>query len=242
MVLSKGVPLYLHTVNELFNHNSNYLLQVKMRKILLLIAALFTVMCASASDVEKIQFANAGKFSLGVMSGFPRFEHNMPLISLDAMIGLKDGFCHTNKFGDNGAIDLGLYVGYARNEYNYQNLVFNEDLQATQDLGEYTWSSWIVPATIRSAFHWEFVKNLDVYAGFQLGCSFSHSKDAPRNGGAGTEKDRLNFFSCHYLGAKWMFTKHFGVKAEANMGRYVFGKRCYDLNVPMASAGFQFNF
>ena len=242
MVLSKGVPLYLHTVNELFNHISNYLLQVKMRKILLVVVTLFTVMGAGASDVEKIQFANAGKVSLGVMSGFPRFEHNMPLISLDAMIGLKDGFCHTNKFGDNGAIDLGLYVGYARNEYNYRNLVFNEDLQATQDLGEYTWSSWSIPASIRSSFHWEFVKNLDVYAGLQFGCSYSSTKDTPRNGGGRTETSGLKLFSSQYVGVKWMFTKHFGVKAEANMGRYVFGKRCCGQAVPLGSVGLQFNF
>ncbi|MBR3520245.1 MAG: hypothetical protein IKN77_09020 [Paludibacteraceae bacterium] len=215
-----------------------------MRKILLIIATLFTVMCANASNVEKIQFANAGKFSLGVMAGFPFFEeginNGMPYVSLDAMMGLTDGFCHTNKFGDNGAIDLGVYVGYARNEYNFRELVYNEESRTTEDLGEYTWSSWAIPATFRGAFHWEFVKNLDVYAGLQLGCSTYGTKKTPHVGGKESETLRIDLIACHYLGVKWMFTKFFGVKAECNMLSFPVSDRYPKL--PMASVGFQFNF
>lgn len=240
MVLSKGVPLYLHTVNELFNHISNYLLQVKMRKILLLIAALFTVMCASASDVEKIQFANAGKVSLGVMSGFPRFEKSMPYISLDGMIGLKDGFCHTNKFGDNGAIDLGFYIGYARDESRFAYLVDPSNLQNPL-WEEGTTTSWNLPATIRGAFHWEFVKNLDVYFGLQTGLSFYDRKDVDRNGKQVYSNSYARFLLGHYMGVKWMFTKHFGVKAECDFGGYTIG-RWGAKTIPTGSVGFQFNF
>lgn len=240
MVLSNGVPLYLHTVNELFNHISNYLLQVKMRKILLVVVTLFTVMGAGASDVEKIQFANAGKFSLGVMSGFPRFERNMPYISLDGMIGLKDGFCHTNKFGDNGAVDLGFYIGYARDESRFAYMVDPNDPQNTA--WEYgTITSWNLPATIRSAFHWEFVKNLDVYFGLQTGLSFYDRKDVDRNGKQVYSNRYARVLLGHYLGVKWMFTKHFGVKAECDFGGYTIG-RWGAKTIPTGSVGFQFNF
>lgn len=241
MVLSRGVPLYLHTVNELFNHISNYLLQVKMRKILLLIATMFTVMCASASDVEKIQFANAGKFSLGVMSGFPRFEGSMPIISLDGMIGLKDGFCHTNKFGDNGAIDLGFYIGYGRDESKISYLVDPENpLSTNWQTGNIT--SWVMPATLRSAFHWEFVKNLDVYFGLQAGVSYYSRKTTDHEGNQMSLDNGLGILFGHYLGAKWMFSKHFGVKAEYNGGRHCFGNSKYKSELPIGSVGFQFNF
>ena len=217
-----------------------------MKKILVLIATLFTVMCASASNVEKIQFANAGKFSLGVMSGFPFFgkgvERDMPFISLDAMIGLKDGFCHTNKFGDNGAIDLGLYIGYARNEYEHHDWVFNENVQAMEDLGGHTWLSWAIPVSVRSAFHWEFVKNLDVYAGLQLGCSYYGARGTSALSGKETETSQFDFFLCHYLGVKWMFTNHFGVKAECNTSCIFDGNPDREHNFPVASVGLQFNF
>ncbi|MBR4814595.1 MAG: hypothetical protein IKZ67_03940 [Paludibacteraceae bacterium] len=217
-----------------------------MRKILLIIAALFTVMCASASNVEKIQFANAGKFSLGVMSGFPTFNgilgKGMPFISLDAMIGLKDGFCHTKRFGDNGAVDLGLYIGYAQNKFDHHDWVYNEDEQTMEDRGEYTRTSWAMPVSVRSAFHWEFVKNLDVYAGAQLGCSFYGFNDTPHAGGEMIVTGELEMFLCHYFGAKWMFTQHFGVKTECNLPCFLPGKRFVELNYPIASVGLQFNF
>lgn len=212
-----------------------------MRKILLFIAALFTVMCASASDVEKIQFANAGKFSLGVMSGFPRFERNMPYISLDGMIGLKDGFCHTNKFGDNGAIDLGFYIGYARDESKFSYLANPDDLQNPNwEVGTIT--SWNLPATIRSAFHWEFVKNLDVYFGLQTGLSFYDRKDVDHSGKQVYSNSYARILLGHYLGVKWMFSKHFGVKAEYNGGYHYFGGHKRESELPVGSVGLQFNF
>lgn len=84
-----------------------------MKKFLVAIATAFVALTASASNVEKIQFANAGDFSLGVMIGVPAYGGgNMPHISVDGMFGLKDGFINTKTFRQNGAVDLGAYIGF----------------------------------------------------------------------------------------------------------------------------------
>ena len=112
-----------------------------MKKVLMLFASLFICVVVSASNVEKIQFANSGDFSLGLMAGIPPYAMGMPFISIDGMVGLKDGFIHTKTFGDNGAVDLGLLAGFE---------AFND--------GYY----WTLPIVARGGFHFEFVKRLDL--------------------------------------------------------------------------------
>ena len=119
----------------------------------MVIASAFLFANVHASNVEKIQFANAGDFSLGLMVGVPTVVSGAPFFSIDGMVGLKDGFIHTDKFGDNGAIDLGLLVGFQ------------------------SWKTdgyWNMPIVARSGFHFEFVKKLDVYAGLMGGVNLSH--------------------------------------------------------------------
>ena len=168
-----------------------------MKKILLLIATLFIYAGASASNVEKIQFANSGDFSLGLMVGIPQYMGGTPYFSIDGMVGLKDGFIHTQKFGDNGAVDLGLLAGFQ---------TFNS--------GNY----WSLPTVARGSFHFEFVKKLDVYAGVMAGVEFFHWAYDEYNqynefieNRKGTD---LYFVFGNYLGAKWHFTEHFGLKVE----------------------------
>jgi len=165
--------------------------------------------------VEKIQFANKGDFTLGVMAGFPRYGDGMPIVSLDGMWGLKDGLFHTNRFGENGAIDLGFYIGYAQNNHSFHYYDWSEDQQTLQDMGMVDQKSCVLPVSVRSAFHWEFVKNLDLYAGLQTGISYRRLVQQG-NVYIGGPRTRLGLFMGGYLGAKWMFTKSFGVKAEFN--------------------------
>lgn len=219
-----------------------------MKKVLFAIATAFVAMTASASNVEKIQFANAGDMSLGLMLGMPNQirDAQMPYISADAMWGLKDGFINTKTFGQNGAIDLGAYIGYCHYGKNY---------------GSDKWRYWEMPIMVRSGFHWEFVKNLDVYAGFQAGVAICHNRyvwayDELRN----TDTWASAIFG-NYFGAKWMFTDVFGVKAEFSYD-YIFGHHEYDYvhdpedlyhdgavyyrtsgqNLPWFAAGVTFNF
>ena len=202
-----------------------------MKKILFAIASAFVAMGATASNVEKIQFANAGDFSLGIMVGVPpHSDANMPTVSVDGMWGLKDGFINTKTFGQNGAIDLGAYVGFCQygssNDYNKLSL-------------------WELPIAVRCGFHWEFVKKLDVYAGFQGGVAVCHSMYKDKVADVkNTDNDADGIFGM-YLGAKWMFTDAFGVKLEYS-GDWINGSNehgdRWGVNLPPVAAGVTFNF
>ena len=108
------------------------------------------------------------RFTLGAMVGLPVHaglrSANMPFVSLDGMWGLKDGFANTKTFGQNGAVDLGVYVGFC--QYG----------DAEED---WKTSNFELPIVARSAFHWEFVKKLDVYMGFQGGIALWHWMSYP---------------------------------------------------------------
>ena len=177
-----------------------------MKKILFAIASAFVALTATASNVEKIQFANKGDMALGIMVGMPAYDGaNMPQVSLDAMWGLKDGFCNTKTFGQNGAIDLGVYVGFCQYGDTWEEAGV-----------KYKHSYWELPLAVRCGFNWEFVKKLDVYAGFQGGCAIEHWMDKVKVNG---ENERTSGNHCDgifgmYCGAKWMFTDVFGVKLE----------------------------
>lgn len=217
-----------------------------MKKVLLAITSALIFLNASASNVDKIQFANAGDASLGIMLGLPPHHRaNMPFVSLDGMVGIKDGFINTKTFGQNGAIDLGAYIGFCH---------YGEAFE------DWKWASWELPIVFRGGFHWEFVKNLDTYAGLQCGVAICHAM----------EKDKItddryysNGFADGifgmYLGAKWMFTSAFGVKLEFSSdwliryhepdldhhNEYIYVGRRYrygGYNLPPVSAGVTFNF
>ena len=211
-----------------------------MKKFLIAVATAFVAMTASASNVEKIQFANAGQLTLGAMVGLPHHtpDANMPAVSIDGMIGLKDGFINTKTFGQNGAIDLGVYVGFC--QYGWSS-----------DIDK--WSFWNLPIAVRSGFHWEFVKNLDVYAGFQAGIAIEHGMYKIKIDGANDDRDGKGYVGGifgMYSGAKWYFTDAFGVKLEwssdwinchghQDRGHHPAG---WGNNMPPVSAGVTFKF
>ncbi len=68
-----------------------------MKKVFMLFASLFICAMVSASNVEKNQFADSGGFSLKFMAGIPPNATGILFISTDVMVGLKDGFVHTQK-------------------------------------------------------------------------------------------------------------------------------------------------
>jgi hypothetical protein len=191
-----------------------------MKRFLLAIIPFFVVLTTSASNVEKIQFANQGDFSLGVTIGIPPESKIavMPTYSIDGMWGLKEGFVKTEKFGENGAVDLGVYANLT---LHYHGTSCEKD------------PYWSIPIAIRSGFHWEFVKKLDVYAGLQGGVTLSKTwhgvkvdSDVYTDGILGV-----------YAGVKWMFTKVFGVKAEYSVDWL--GEKN---NMPPFAGGVTFNF
>ncbi len=211
-----------------------------MKKILVAIASLFVVMgSASASNVDKIEFANPGNLTLGIEVGIPpRTDNaNMPFIGVDGMFGIANGFINTKTFGQNGGIDAGLQLGYTHWSWDYYN---NDD---------YKWRYWELPINLRAGFHFEFVKHLDVYAGLQGGVAICHiSNDAED-----AVEDLLEDSGVHvddedddtdvdgifgmYIGAKWYFTDVFGVKVEYS-GDWIGD----DNNLSPFAVGVSFNF
>lgn len=191
-----------------------------MKRLLFSVALFLVVSAASASNVEKIQFANQGDFSLGVTIGIPSNSRIavMPTYSIDGMWGLKEGFAKTKTFGENGAIDLGLYANLT---------LYYHGVSCEKD------PYWSIPIAVRSGFHWEFVKKLDVYAGLQGGVTISKTwygidvdSDVYTDGILGM-----------YAGVKWMFTKVFGVKVEYSVDWL--GEMN---NMPPFAGGVTFNF
>lgn len=227
-----------------------------MKKFLLAIASLFVVMgSANASNVDKIEFANKGQFTLGAEVGVPpRTDNaNMPFIGVDAMWGLADGFIHTKTFGNNGAIDLGLQVGYTH---------WGDHVDAYNGIVglKYRWRTWELPINVRAGFHFEFVKHLDVYAGLQGGVAIYHwrNKFIVDNDAAQTIQKHLDESGIYdgkkdsgtdtdgifgmYVGAKWYFTDVFGVKAEYSGDWICNEPNGHANNLPYFAVGVTFNF
>ncbi len=224
-----------------------------MKKILVAIASLFVVMgSASASNVDKIEFANPGNLTLGIEVGIPpRTDNaNMPFIGVDGMFGIANGFINTKTFGQNGGIDAGIQLGYTHWGDSWDKSVYVSGVDVS---AEYKWRTWELPINLRAGFHFEFVKHLDVYAGLQGGVAIQHyrnkyslNEDLPE-AVEETVEDALDNMETSdtdvdgifgmYIGAKWYFTDVFGVKVEYS-GDWIGD----DNNLSPFAVGVSFNF
>lgn len=199
----------------------------------LLIASL--VLCASASAFAKtagIQDVQPkGGFNLGLTIGVPPAAQStldwatedalMPNVAIDGNWTVASGMFNAGKFGKNGAIDLGFYQGFC----NYANQ-YNDEIRAMQH-----------EFLVRCAFHFEFVKGLDVYAGMHSGLDlyipYGDDKDGwycphddrynhipgvdhhPHPGDRWVERNTEGHFAMGpFIGCKYFFTNAFGLKAE----------------------------
>lgn len=160
---------------------------IQMKKFLLAVISMVTFATANAatSGIEDVQ--PDGGFNMGVMLGVPPCDDvdaKFAMTSLDFNWTLTSGMFNAGKFGQNGAIDLGLYYGFA-----------------PYSAGDYDFSQHCVVA--RGAFHFEFVQNLDVYAGMFGGSNLFIGDDTDSKPCIGA-----------FAGAKYFFTEHVGVKVE----------------------------
>lgn len=130
-----------------------------MKKRLLII---FTLLCAvfgaQGATIEEIEISTKGQTMLGVGVGLPPFTKgataDMPSVSLFFNAGIASGFINGNLFGSNGAVDFGM---------NYSMCHYSDKLGLYDTYQEVKLFQHTV--TMRSAFHFQFVKSLDVYAG-----------------------------------------------------------------------------
>lgn len=193
-----------------------------MKKFLLAVISMFTMATANAatSGIEDVQ--PKGGFALGVQIGIPpvgdAWDANMPMVSVDGNWTLTSGMFNAGKFGQNGAIDLGFYYGACHYTQEWGNRWYSGENGLFQNA-----------VLVRSAFHFEFVPKLDVYAGVFGGVNiWVPTKDSE------WDTDVKGCFGMK-LGGKYYFTDKFGVKLE-------FADDFIEGNYPNVAAGISLKF
>lgn len=195
-----------------------------MKRVLFLLVSAFVCLSASAK-VSGIEDAKKGDFNLGLQLGVPPAsgsgdKSRTPLISLDGSFVVASGFVKTKAFGQNGAVSVGFYGAYCG--YEKDNWDDSEFIQ--------------IPMLFRSAFHFQFVPNLDTYAGAFAGVNIWKST-GDSWGKPGCPNEFTDTKACVglYTGAKYYFTDMFGVKLE-------FGHDVCEDNYPFLAGGLTFRF
>jgi opacity protein-like surface antigen len=173
-----------------------------MKKILFMaVVALLAANVVSAQDVfQKGDLVfNAGiglNSSLYCGSGY---KSTIPPISLSGEYGVADNLIG----GNNGSIGVGGYLGHTAADYKIN------------DFG-WKYSSIIVGA--RGAFHYQFAKNLDTYAGTMLGYNIVSAKSIGTENAALGKASASEFSFSLFVGARYWFTPGFGVFGEFGYG------------------------
>lgn len=130
-----------------------------MKKILLLLIAFaLFVMQGNAQDIF-VKGDKVVNLSVGLGSGLYRgsaFSSVTPAIAASYEVGIKDEL-----FDANSSLGVGGYVGYTGAKQNFAG-------------GNYKYSDIIIGA--RGAVHYQFIDNLDTYAGLMLGYDIVSSK------------------------------------------------------------------
>ena len=197
-----------------------------MKKFFALLFAAFTCFAAQAGDLRAtgMTMVDKGGFTLGIGVGTPGYgganKAVMPMITVDGQWGLASGFINSKHFGNNGAVDLGFQYG-----------ICGYNLWKEAGLKGGVMQNMVV---LRSAFHYQFVKKLDTYAGFFGGCDIS----SPTGDWSDVQKDGWDHADSMfgmYWGGKWYFTDVFGAGIEFE-DDFIRG------NAPIVSAKVSFKF
>lgn len=197
-----------------------------MKKVLAFALAAMSFLSANAGNLRAtgMTMVEKGGFTLGVGIGTPGYggvnKAVMPMITVDGQWGLASGFIKSKHFGNNGGVDLGFQYG-----------ICGYNLWKEADLKGGVMQNMIV---LRSAFHYQFLKPLDTYAGFFGGVDLSsptgdwdeYSKD---------HWDHADSMFGMYWGAKWYFNDTFGAGLEFE-DDFIKG------NAPVVSAKASFKF
>lgn len=189
-----------------------------MRRFLCILFGVFVSGSVLASSIDEIEIATKGQTTLALGVGIPPFTSgaaaDIPCLSLSASAGMASGFVNSDLFGKNGAVDLGVQFSacHYKDEYSLYN--------TTQYVKVFQGS-----LTLRSAFHFQFMKNFDAYAGLCGGvniCAESFKEVTRYSEHSYFElwnEIESNTFSPvlgAYVGTKWFFTDHFALGLEAS--------------------------
>ena len=179
-----------------------------MKKLLLsLVAVCFLGLGVQAQEVfHKGDIVGNLQIGVGTYEGY---GIGIPPTSISVDVGAFDNLIQ----GKNGSIGIGGYFGFGtyRDVYKVDNIRY-KDRTIRTCIGA------------RGTFHYQFVDNLDTYAGVMLGLyTYNHKHvvsadnnslvpdDPVRSSGAG-------FAHSEFVGVRYYFNDSFGVGAEAGYG------------------------
>jgi hypothetical protein len=176
-------------------------INMKVKKIVAV--AFIALSCVSFSANAQDVFGKNDKVvSLGVGLGSyygSGYKTTFIPVSGSFEYGIVDGLINGK-----AAIGVGGYLGYTANKWEYANSVYG-----------WEYSHFLIGA--RGLFHYQFVNNLDTYAGLFLGYDITSSKSYGNHGGTGSA-DGSNFVFSPYIGARYYFTDNFAAFAELGYG------------------------
>ncbi len=209
-----------------------------MKKVFAFVLAAMTFLSANAGNQRATGMTMVDGFKLGLGIGVPGWDNNgnhravMPMITVDGAVGLASGFINTKKFGNNGGIDLGFQYGICGYDDLYWEHVAPAEINANCGFMEHL-------IQIRSAFHFQFLKRLDTYMGFNGGVALSiptgddfyYMPNRTRK----DQWDHVNGVFGMYAGGTWYFNESIGAGIEWE-GDWL------DSSTPGISAKFQFRF
>jgi len=208
-----------------------------MKKILAFVLAVITFMSANAGNQRATGMTMVDGFKLGVGVGTPAWGNAvMPMLTVDGAVGIASGFINSKHFGNNGGIDLGFQYGICGyDDPFFEHWAYDHAINPNVNCG--LMEHLIL---LRSAFHYQFLKKLDTYMGFDGGVALSipTGDDFYYEPKHQTRKDQwkhVNGVFGMYAGGTWYFNNAIGAGIEWE-GDWIGG------HTPGISAKFQFRF
>lgn len=188
-----------------------------MKRILTIIWGFLAWLNLSASAIDEIEISKKGQTIVGVGVGVPSFSSgasaDIPCFSAFASAGIASGFLNSDIFGRNGAVDLG--VNFSACHYSEEYGIYYTKQKVKVFQGAFT---------LRSAFHFQFMKQFDSYAGICGGVNIcaegfqektTYSELSEFEHWNQVESNTFSPVFGVYVGSKWFFTDHFGLGLEA---------------------------
>lgn len=179
-------------------------------KIRVLLLTVFTVFSFSISQAQN-SFLSGDKVAqvgigLGSYLGTGNYKTTFPSTVFSYEFGVADYL-----FDEKSALGLGLIGGYSAGE---QTMPVNWG--ATTNI-KYKHNFFLIAG--RSNFHYQFVDNLDTYAGLSVGYNLATSKyEGPNTGIAPTASDVGGFLWGLHVGGRYYFIPNFAAFAEVGYG------------------------
>lgn len=177
-----------------------------MKRLFLL--AISVVFAAGAANAQEVFRKGDLVFNLGVGIGNTRYSGSdykmtVPPLAISGDYAVVDNLIN----GNNGSITVGGYLAYAANKQEFTIL--------TEKFG-YKFNDLIIG--VRGAFHYQFARNLDTYAGLMIGYDIVSHKQYGTWVGTPVNTSASSVSYGIYIGGRYFFSPKFGIFAELGYG------------------------